>query len=115
MQVLTAQLLFEKPEDPREFLVEMLETMKAQGAKPLLTDSDLETMFGMFDVTRRGVLTRQQAYRALKTILGAQHHIVQERAADSEDSTSLLTKEQFVSSLSSALKNAMPKLPAGDV
>jgi len=105
---MTSQLLFHKPDDPTTFLLSLLTDLKRKGAKPLLTASDLETMFDMFDVSRRGVLTKKQAFSALRTVLGAEHALVREREADAADSKTLLNKEQFVASLLSALEAAVP-------
>ena len=107
---MTAQLLFHKPRDPQAFLVTLLQQIKTHGTKPLLDSSDLETMFGIFDVTNRGVLTKQQAYRALKTVLGPEHRLVKERIADSEDDQSMINKDAFVASLTAALAEAVPKI-----
>jgi hypothetical protein len=58
--VLTAQLLFHKPDNPKRFVVKYLEEAKVSGTRPLLTQEDLNTMFGMFDITKRGVMTAEQ-------------------------------------------------------
>lgn len=113
LEVLTAQLMYHKPEDPTAFLIEQLQTMRAQGAKSLLEDSDLETMFGMFDITRTGQLTKQQAYRALRTILGPQHPLVESRSADRDDAVGKLTRDEFVKSISEALRAAAPAVALG--
>jgi hypothetical protein len=46
-ETLTAQLLFNKPENPRQFLIKYLENVKVSKAQPLLTANDLSTMFAM--------------------------------------------------------------------
>ncbi len=65
-------MLFLKPDNPKAYLIQQLEAAKAtqSGAKPLLTDKDFRTMFGMFDVTKRGAVTREQASAALVSIMG---------------------------------------------
>lgn len=55
--MLIAELLVHKPAEPRAFLVAFLEKLRAAGAQPLLTQPDLEAMFGMFDVTNTGTVT----------------------------------------------------------
>ena len=60
VEVLTAQLLFHKPDNPKRFVVKYLEEVKVTGTRPLLTEEDLKTMFGMFDITKRGVMTEEQ-------------------------------------------------------
>mmetsp|Transcript_19108 Transcript_19108/g.53470 ORF Transcript_19108/g.53470 Transcript_19108/m.53470 type:complete len:128 (-) Transcript_19108:424-807(-) len=69
-EVLTAQLLFHKPDNPRKFIVKYLEEVKVSGTQPLLTEADLRTMFGMFDITKRGVMTPEQVNNAQHSILG---------------------------------------------
>jgi hypothetical protein len=44
VQALTAQLLFHKPENPKQFICRYLEQVKVAGTPPLLTKEDLETM-----------------------------------------------------------------------
>jgi hypothetical protein len=106
LQVLTAQLLFHKPENPLDFCVDLLATMREQGSKHLLDKSDVETMFGMFDITHQGLLNKQQAHRALSTVLGADHQLVQASARDAADTQTKLTKHHFVRYVTEALRNA---------
>ena len=84
--------------------------MQQQGAKPLLDDVDIDTMFNMFDVTQQGVLTKKQAYRAVKTVLGAKHAVVQAHVADEQDDKTMMQKTDFMEYVSSAMKTAAPKL-----
>lgn len=58
---MTAALLLNKPEEPCKFLAEYLTGLQTLGAQPALTREDLRTMFGMFDVTEKGVVTVAQA------------------------------------------------------
>jgi hypothetical protein len=58
--------LFYKPGDPKKHIVQYLENAKVAGTKPLITDADLDVMFGMFDITKRGTVTTEQATRALQ-------------------------------------------------
>jgi hypothetical protein len=101
-----AQLLFHKPNDPKEFIVEYLEKAKRREAMPLLNRVDLEAMFGMFDVTKRGNVTTEQANNAVKTMLGP--------AADLSNSGiyvsshRLLNKEEFVKTVYSVIEKATP-------
>ncbi len=68
---MTAQLLFHKPENPKQFLIRALEAAKTQqGTASLLTESDFRTMYHMFDLTKRGAITREQAQAALKSVMG---------------------------------------------
>lgn len=102
--------MLNKPEDPKAYLIDLLTTIRSQGVKPLLDTSDIETMFSMFDITQKGVLTKQQAYRAIKTVLGPQHAIVKSSVEDAADVATLLTKDQFVSYVSDALQRSTPQV-----
>jgi hypothetical protein len=104
---MTAQLLFEKPDD-QGFLVEMLLTMKARG-QTAAADSDLETMLACL---RRGVLTLGNNIPcAQEPILGPQHTIVKDELADGEPASLLMTKEQFVATMSRRIANGSVKAP----
>mmetsp|Transcript_23808 Transcript_23808/g.52192 ORF Transcript_23808/g.52192 Transcript_23808/m.52192 type:complete len:129 (-) Transcript_23808:638-1024(-) len=104
LEALTAQLLFNKPDDPKSFIVKYMENAKLAGTPPLLNQEDLQTMFAMFDVTNRGVVTSEQANNALRSILGP--------AADLQDvgvaPKAILTRDQFVKAMMEALHMAIP-------
>lgn len=75
-----------------------------------MDDVDIDTMFSMFDVTQQGVLTKNQAWRAVKTVLGANHPVVQAHIADEADERTVMMKPDFLAYVSSAMKDAAPKL-----
>lgn len=58
---MTAALLLQKPAEPCKFLVDYLMGLQKQGAQPALTREELRVMFGMFDVTEKGVVSVAQA------------------------------------------------------
>ncbi|NWS65804.1 EFC10 protein, partial [Crotophaga sulcirostris] len=73
LQRLSALLLHQRPENPREFLIEALERVKAgrraEGEYPHLMDEDnLGAMFGLLDVVGQGHITAAQHREALKTL-----------------------------------------------
>ncbi|KAG2491371.1 hypothetical protein HYH03_010369 [Edaphochlamys debaryana] len=103
-EAITADLLFYKPEDPKAHIVKFLENAKVAGTTSLINEQDLDTMFGMFDITKRGVVTAEQATRALQVILGPSADLKEVGVAP----TAKLTKEQFVSAMSEALTRASP-------
>uniref|UniRef100_A0A061R101 EF-hand domain-containing protein n=1 Tax=Tetraselmis sp. GSL018 TaxID=582737 RepID=A0A061R101_9CHLO len=106
-QDLVGFLLFNKPDQPREALVEHLEQLKDAGqGKPLLTLEDLEAMFGMFDITHREVVSVQQANEAIKTILGPTADL---RVSSHLDSRKTLNKDEFVRVMRKALEYVAPK------
>jgi len=104
LQGLLAELLMHKPADPKQYIIAQLEKIKVAGTKPLLDVQDLSTMFGMFDVTKRGVVTEEQANQALRTVLGCrapQHNV-------SGASASALCQQDFIAYMSEALQAATP-------
>merc|ERR1711988_824159 len=67
LQRLSAAVLFHRPEDPRAFLLKQLEALKS-GQDMLFTDEDLQTMFGMFDIVRKGTISVEQYKQAMATL-----------------------------------------------
>ncbi|KAG2438174.1 hypothetical protein HXX76_005781 [Chlamydomonas incerta] len=103
-EAITSDLLFYKPANPKEHIVKYLENVKVAGTAPLINEQDLETMFGMFDITKRGTVTAEQANRALQVILGPAADLAEVGVKPGSN----LTKDQFVSSMAHALKRASP-------
>merc|ERR1711904_316047 len=66
-QRLSAAELFHRPDDPRAFLLKQLEALKS-GEDMLFTEEDLKTMFGMFDIVRKGTITADQHKQAMTTL-----------------------------------------------
>ncbi|XP_053798040.1 EF-hand calcium-binding domain-containing protein 10 isoform X2 [Vidua macroura] len=70
---LGALLLFHRPERPREFLIQVLERVKAgrraEGEYPFLMDeANVDAMFGLLDVLGQGYIRPAQYREALKTL-----------------------------------------------
>ncbi|NWR73690.1 EFC10 protein, partial [Centropus unirufus] len=73
LQRLSALLLYHRPDNPREFLIQALESVKAgrraQGEFPdLMDEGNLGAMFGLLDVVGRGHISATQFREALKTL-----------------------------------------------
>ena len=73
MQELGTALLYKKPENPREFLVEKLREMKTTSETKKLgsmvfSDVDVKTMFGMFDPTGSGSISAAQCRQAFSDL-----------------------------------------------
>jgi len=70
-EMLGQMLISEKPDDPRGFLVEQLERMRAvkDRTSPMnfFSEEDVETLFSMYDVGKRG-MTSQQCREALDAL-----------------------------------------------
>ncbi|CAK8695707.1 EF-hand calcium-binding domain-containing protein 10-like [Clavelina lepadiformis] len=70
---MTSMLIFERPDDPRSYLVQQLEKLKIAKQNGmyypcLFNDSNLNSIFGMLDPTKRGFITREQFVEALSTL-----------------------------------------------
>ncbi|WIA19360.1 hypothetical protein OEZ85_003988 [Tetradesmus obliquus] len=102
MEGLLAELMYNKPANPKQYIVMQLEKVKVAGTKPLLNKQDLDTMFGMFDVTNRGAVTEQQARNALKTVLGSRAPTAAAAAADAPPDTVPLGRDDFVQLMDSS-------------
>ncbi|KAJ7363188.1 EF-hand calcium-binding domain-containing protein 10 [Desmophyllum pertusum] len=70
---LTAQLMYERPEDPKAYMKQFLEKLKdartAQRNYPgIFDDSNVRSLFGMLDVTGKGFITYEQYKQGLETL-----------------------------------------------
>ena len=103
-EALTATLIFHKPSDPRAFVVDYLTKAKTGGTSPLVDATDLDTMFGMFDVVGRGVISSGQGDAALRSVLGAGASL----EAVGVEPGSVLTKDKFVDAMGRAIAANVP-------
>lgn len=103
-EALTAHILFYKPENPRTEACKYLERVKVAGTPVLLNDTDLSTMFSMFDITNRGVITSEQADNALKSLLGPEATL----QTVGIEKGRYLKVDEFVSCMTKALEQAAP-------
>ena len=72
-QELGTALIYNKPDDPRAFIIEELKRLKEkekvqQLGSSIFTDTDVETMFGMFDPTGTGFITNEQCKQAFSSL-----------------------------------------------
>lgn len=72
---LTSALVYEKPDDPKAFAREFIEKLqlakKEQDVTQLPTfmdDSNLESIFGMLDITKTGYISKEQYCNAMKSM-----------------------------------------------
>eukprot|EP00049_Salpingoeca_infusionum_P013834 m.258107 g.258107 ORF g.258107 m.258107 type:complete len:138 (-) comp15536_c3_seq1:6381-6794(-) len=78
---MTAQLVFQRPENPRQFLTEYIEKLQAQQAKVddgqapdisalpvLFSDDNAAAVFRLFDVTGRGWITLEQYKKGMRNM-----------------------------------------------
>eukprot|EP00750_Incisomonas_marina_P030419 INCI7498.3.p2 GENE.INCI7498.3~~INCI7498.3.p2 ORF type:complete len:129 (+),score=18.85 INCI7498.3:176-562(+) len=68
-QDLGTLLVYNRPDDPRAFLLEKLVQFQSnRGVLPFFTQTDATAMFGMFDRTNSGSITPEQYEQALKCL-----------------------------------------------
>eukprot|EP00239_Pterosperma_sp_CCMP1384_P008659 CAMPEP_0197857488 /NCGR_PEP_ID=MMETSP1438-20131217/30611_1 /TAXON_ID=1461541 /ORGANISM="Pterosperma sp., Strain CCMP1384" /LENGTH=215 /DNA_ID=CAMNT_0043473339 /DNA_START=53 /DNA_END=700 /DNA_ORIENTATION=+ len=103
-EMMTAALLYSKPDKPRTFLVEKLTKLKTGNGEAFFTDQDLSTMFSMFDITGKGCITVEQCNEALATLLGPGKDVRDSLGA----TTRTLSCDQFVKATREALAAAAP-------
>ena len=72
---LTAALVFEKPEDPKAFARDFIQKLQDAKVEPELTQppslvdiSNLESIFGMLDITKTGYISLAQYRQAMKSV-----------------------------------------------
>ncbi|ESO95707.1 hypothetical protein LOTGIDRAFT_203816 [Lottia gigantea] len=70
---LTSQLIYQRPDDPKKFMIENLEKLqKSKQSKVhcnnLFDDSNIRSVFGMLDPTGKGHITVKQYREAMETL-----------------------------------------------
>mmetsp|Transcript_48430 Transcript_48430/g.115250 ORF Transcript_48430/g.115250 Transcript_48430/m.115250 type:complete len:144 (-) Transcript_48430:94-525(-) len=70
---LSTRILFSKPENPKDFLVEELKKVHACqreqiAVPPMFQEKDLMAIFGMFDVTGSGKISQEQVAKAMTNL-----------------------------------------------
>lgn len=70
---MTSMLIYNRPDDPKDFLILQLEKLKVAKQSGmyhpcLFDDSNIQAIFGMLDPTRKGFISKDQYTEALKTI-----------------------------------------------
>lgn len=75
------------------------EDVKSYGAKLVeFSNEELETMFGMFDITGKGSVTAKQCNEAVKTLTG------RDGPLNEDEGKRAYSQEEFVSIVSSSLQ-----------
>lgn len=72
---LTAALVYERPEDPKEFARSFIEKLQKAKTDPdvaeppcLVDDSNLESIFGMLDIAKKGYISHVQYTKAMENL-----------------------------------------------
>lgn len=75
LENLTSALVIEKPADPKAFAKNFIQKIKTAQSEPdvvqppsLVDDSNLESIFGMLDITKTGYISREQYVKAMKSL-----------------------------------------------
>ncbi|XP_078486164.1 EF-hand calcium-binding domain-containing protein 10-like isoform X2 [Ciona intestinalis] len=76
---MTSMLIFGRPDDPKTFLIQQLEKLKIAKQSGmyypcLFDDSNLTSIFGMLDPTKRGFITREQFVEGNRVWLNLRLH-----------------------------------------
>ncbi|XP_038047796.1 EF-hand calcium-binding domain-containing protein 10-like [Patiria miniata] len=103
---ITAQLVFHRPDNPKAFMIDYMEKLKeartTQLDFPCLFDeSNIESVFGMLDPTKKGFITLDQYKQAIET-LGCGSADPEPAGADIDR----ITQESFTREVKVALKKA---------
>ncbi len=72
---LTAALVFERPDDPKAYAREFIKKLQNAKNEPdeaeppsLVDDSNLESVFGMLDISKKGYISLQQYIKAMENL-----------------------------------------------
>ncbi|XP_029633855.2 EF-hand calcium-binding domain-containing protein 10-like [Octopus sinensis] len=65
-----ASLVFYRPENPTQFMVEYLKELKSKPTEPasLFNKGNIESLFHIMDPTKKGFITQKQYVEAMKTL-----------------------------------------------
>lgn len=74
-EALTAELVFHRPSDPRSFMKDYIRKLQNAQVHPdkadppsLLDESNINCIFSMLDITKRGFITTAQYHEAMKSM-----------------------------------------------
>ncbi|KAI8504018.1 PREDICTED: EF-hand calcium-binding domain-containing protein 10-like [Branchiostoma belcheri] len=70
---LTAQLVYSRPDNPRQYLIQYLERLRTSKLSQLdypvlFDDTNLQALFGILDPTRKGFITLEQYKHAMENL-----------------------------------------------
>jgi len=101
---LGARLMFERPKDPNQFLLEELERVQDSKTRGFFTDTDIQACFAALDPHDTGIIIAKQYAHALKS-LG-----VESPKEPLEEGTEVVAKDDFMARMAREL--APPPLTA---
>lgn len=71
---LTSALVYKRPDNPKDFARDFIEKLQKAKTNPeaelptFMDDSNLESIFGMLDITKTGYISRQEYIKAMKSL-----------------------------------------------
>ncbi|CAH1782522.1 unnamed protein product [Owenia fusiformis] len=103
---LTSQLIYSRPENPKEFTIDLLEKLKKSRMTHLdfpsiFDESNVRSVFGMLDPTGRGYITLSQ-YKEALTTLGVENFDMNPAGGEYDK----ITMETFVREAKSGIAKA---------
>ncbi|XP_077984155.1 EF-hand calcium-binding domain-containing protein 10-like [Glandiceps talaboti] len=103
---LTSHLVFQRPEKPKEFMIGVIENLKEARTTQLdypclFDDSNVISLFGMLDPTKKGVVTLTQYKEGMKT-LGVENFDEYPNGAENDK----ITQDTFVREARHGLKKS---------
>ena len=104
---LTAALVYERPEDLKAFAREFIEKLQKANSDPdvaeppcLVNNSNLESIFGMLDITNKGYIPLVQYTKAMENL-----GVVEFNTKPAGGSFNRINKDTFVMEAKTALRN----------
>lgn len=104
---LTAALVYERPEDPKAFAREFIEKLQKAKTDPdvaeppcLVDDSNLESIFEMLDIAKKGYITLVQYTKAMENL-----GVVDFNTKPAGGGFNRINKDTFLKNANAALRN----------
>ena len=107
-QNLTAALVYERPEDPKEFMKNHIEQLLKAKSEPdeaeppcFMDESNLKSIYSMLDVTKKGYISKEKYLQAMSN-LGVRKYNENPAGAD----LNKITLETFLRETKASLRDA---------
>ncbi|XP_033647369.1 EF-hand calcium-binding domain-containing protein 10-like [Asterias rubens] len=103
---ITAQLVFHRPDNPKTFMIDYVEKLKESRTTQLdfpclFDESNIESVFGMLDPTKKGFITSEQ-YKESTQTLGCDNVDPSPAGSDMD----MITQDTFRREVKTGLKKA---------
>ena len=122
LQILTASLIYHKPNDVNSHLVDILRQMQLASQVEedadlslastnfvgcLFSDEDLSTMFNMYDMNNTGTMSKEQALNAVENLVGPAALATLDLTEDLGSGNGPVTQLQFTKACKYALHQVL--------